>query len=119
MASGGHLPARILRRDGTIEVASTGGTILGVYAEPALARDDVHLTPGDTLLLITDGVTEARGVDGFYGEERLDALLTHCAGQPASSIASAVIEEVIGFQAGAPRDDVAVLVVQASDVSRG
>lgn len=119
MASGGHLPARILRRDGTIEVASTGGTILGVYAEPALARDDVHLTPGDTLLLITDGVTEARGVDGFYGEERLDALLTHCAGQPASSIASAVIDEVIGFQAGAPRDDVAVLVVQASDVSRG
>jgi GAF domain-containing protein len=117
MASGGHLPARILRAEGTIEVTTGGGTILGVYAEPALAREDVHLNTGDTLLLITDGVTEARGFDSFYGEERLDALLTRCAGQSASSIASMIIEDVLEFQAGAPRDDVAVLVVQASDVN--
>lgn len=118
MASAGHLPPRILRRDGSIEVASTGGTILGVYAEPALARDDVHLGVGDTLLLITDGITEARGFDDFYGEERLDALLTRCAGQPASSIATRIVDDVLGFQAGAPRDDIAVLVVQASDVNQ-
>ncbi len=114
MACAGHLAPRILRRDGAIEVGMAGGTILGVYAEPAVAREDVLLTSGDTLLLVTDGVTEARGVEGFYGEERLDALLTGCVSRSAGSIADLITEDVLRFQAGTPRDDVAVLVVQAA-----
>jgi serine phosphatase RsbU (regulator of sigma subunit) len=51
-----------------------GGTILGVHAQPTLAHEDLYLTPGDALLLVTDGVTEARGVEECYGELRLDAV---------------------------------------------
>jgi serine phosphatase RsbU (regulator of sigma subunit) len=114
MACAGHVAPRILRRDGTVESGAGGGTILGVYAEPAPACEDVYLSPGDTLLLITDGVTEARGLDGFYGEDRLEALLAECAGRSAGSIADLIIEDVLRFQAGTARDDVAVLIVRAA-----
>ncbi|HEY6424581.1 MAG TPA: SpoIIE family protein phosphatase [Pseudonocardiaceae bacterium] len=114
MACAGHLAPRVLRRHGEIEVGQGGGTILGVYGEPTLASEDVHLTPGDTLVLVTDGVTEARSPDGFYGEERLDALLASCAGRDAGSIAAAIITDVLQFQADAPRDDIAVLIVQSA-----
>ncbi|MGH3903344.1 MAG: SpoIIE family protein phosphatase [Pseudonocardiaceae bacterium] len=119
MACAGHLAPRVLRRNGVIEVGAAGGTILGVYPEPAVASEEVSLIPGDTLLLVTDGVTEARGVDGFYGEQRLDELLADCSGRSASSIADLITEDVLQFQAGTPRDDVAVLVVQAAGVHSG
>ena len=44
-----------------------------MYADPTLSREDVCLTPADTLLLMTDGVTEARGAQGCYGEQRPQA----------------------------------------------
>ncbi|MFN2496698.1 MAG: SpoIIE family protein phosphatase [Pseudonocardiaceae bacterium] len=114
MACAGHIAPRVLRHDGTVEVGTGGGTILGVYTEPVLACEDAHLSPGDTLLLVTDGVTEARGPGGFYGEERLDALLAGCPGRSAGPIADLITEDVLHFQAGPPHDDVAVLVVQAA-----
>jgi sigma-B regulation protein RsbU (phosphoserine phosphatase) len=97
-------------RSGAVEVNGTGGTILGVYAKPAVARQDACLCPGDTLLL----VTEARGPEGFYGEEKLDALLAGCTGRSACSISDLIIDEVLRFHVGTPRDDVAVLVLQAA-----
>lgn len=114
MACAGHIAPRVLRRDGTIEIGRGGGTILGVYAEPMLGGEDVQLSSGDTLLLVTDGVTEARGPEGYYGDERLDALLAGCAGRSAGSIANLITEDVLHFQCGSPRDDVTVLIVQAA-----
>lgn len=115
MACAGHLPARVLRRDGGLEVGTAGGTILGVYAQPKVASEDVSLEAGDSLVLVTDGVTEARGPGGFYGEDRLDALLARCTGRSAGSIAGLITDEVLQFQAGTPRDDLAVLVLQATE----
>jgi serine phosphatase RsbU (regulator of sigma subunit) len=118
MACAGHLAPRLLRRDGAIVVGAAGGTILGVDAEPTVGHDELHLRPGDTLVLVTDGVIEARGLAGFYGEERLDTLLAGCQGRSAATIADLIIEDVLDFQSGTPRDDVAVLVVQATSPSR-
>ncbi|HEX2301296.1 MAG TPA: GAF domain-containing protein [Pseudonocardiaceae bacterium] len=115
MACAGHLAPRLLRCDGAIEVGMAGGTILGVYTEPKVANEDLCLAPGDTLVLVTDGVTEARGLEGFYGEDRLDSLLAGCAGRSATSVADLITDDVLQFQAGTPRDDVAVLVVQATE----
>jgi len=86
-----------------------GGTVLGVYPDPVLTQAVVRLAPGDALVLYTDGVTEARGSDGFYGEQRLDALLTGCGGGSAEHIAGSVAEEVLRVQQGSLHDDAAVL----------
>lgn len=109
----GHPPPRVLRRDGSVVAVRIAGTVLGVYPDPVLTQAAVRLAPGEALVLYTDGVTEARGSGGFYGEQRLDALLTGCGSGSAEHIAGSVADEVLRVQQGSLHDDVAVLVVRA------
>jgi serine phosphatase RsbU (regulator of sigma subunit) len=112
LVNGGHPPGLVLRGD-RVESIDVPGTLVGVYPDLSLAEVEVRLAPGDTLLLYTDGITEARGRQGFYGSERLEALLASFAGQDADAIADGILAEVSNFQDGRLRDDVALLVVQA------
>lgn len=67
-------------------------------------------------MLYTDGVVEARSLDGaFFGEERLNSLLRSCASLDAQAIADRVESAVSEFQEKGPRDDVAVLVLRVSE----
>jgi sigma-B regulation protein RsbU (phosphoserine phosphatase) len=66
--------------------------------------------PGDIVLLYTDGVTEARSGSGFYGVGRVSARLLEHAADPAERIAEALATDVVDFQGGRLRDDVALLV---------
>jgi GAF domain-containing protein len=112
LVSGGHPPGLVLRGD-WVEPVDTPGTLVGVYPQLRLIEVELRLAPGDALLLYTDGVTEARGPLGFYGSERLEALLASLAGEPADAIADGILAEVSAFQDGRLRDDVALLVVAA------
>lgn len=111
LVNGGHPPGLVLRGD-RVEPIVVPGTLLGVYPDLSLAEVEVRLTPGDTLVLYTDGVTEARGPHGFYGSVPLEALLASLAGESADAIAERILAEVADFQEGRLRDDVALLVVQ-------
>jgi serine phosphatase RsbU (regulator of sigma subunit) len=72
--------------------------------------------PGEALVLYTDGVTEARSPDGdFFGEGRLRQLLSSCAGRDAVTFARRIKDDVLDFQEGSLRDDLAVLVLRARD----
>ena len=60
LASGGHLPPLLLHADGSADyVDSIGGHAVGLVAEPHFIATRFHLAPGDTLVLYTDGLTEA------------------------------------------------------------
>ncbi|MHC1789698.1 SpoIIE family protein phosphatase [Solidesulfovibrio sp.] len=70
------------------------------------------LTPGQVLLLGTDGIWEARNpADAMYGKERLREVVRRHAAQSAEAIVAAVHADVAAFQAEAPRDDDITLVV--------
>jgi serine phosphatase RsbU (regulator of sigma subunit) len=72
--------------------------------------------PGEALVLYTDGVTEARSPDGdFFGEGRLRRLVRSCAGCDAVTFARRIKDAVLDFQEGYQRDDLAVLVLRASE----
>jgi sigma-B regulation protein RsbU (phosphoserine phosphatase) len=93
-----------------VEVVGRTGTLLGVLAEPLVHDTDVALGPGDLLLLYTDGVTEARQERDFFGDERLaDAVDRHRA---AEDVSAALVAEVVAYQAGVARDDIAVVAVR-------
>lgn len=101
----GH-PAPLLRSsDGSLsELTLTGPIVSPVFADIARDEESVAMGPGSVLLLYTDGLSEARGESGLYGEER---LRDHFAAQSARGdelLASlqAAIEE---FTAGRPADD--------------
>jgi sigma-B regulation protein RsbU (phosphoserine phosphatase) len=75
LASGGHPPALLLGADGSASYQHTaGGQLLGMLPSVRIATTTVHMTKGDTLLLYTDGLTEAR-VDASRTRLGEDALL--------------------------------------------
>jgi PAS domain S-box-containing protein len=112
----GHPPPLLVRPEGTVEEIGCSGKVLGVFPEAELRDTSLRLMPGEALVLYTDGVTEARSPDGdFFGEGRLRHLLSSCAGFDAGTLAGRIKDTVLDFQEGSPRDDLAVLVLRASD----
>lgn len=114
LVSAGHLPPLMLRGD-RVEAVVVPGTLLGVFPDPELTEVELRIGPGESVLLYTDGVTEARARSGsLYGAERLADTLAACAGRAAEEIVDGVVAEVLAFSDGSPRDDVAALVLQAA-----
>jgi adenylate cyclase len=73
-----------------------------------------RLTPGETLCMITDGITEAANPAGqLYGHKRLEAVLARAHGSPAPTIVETVRQDVLAFAAGAEQaDDMSVVAVR-------
>src|SRR5205085_3927464 len=100
--------------DGSVEPVGLPGSLLGVFEKIDLQEAEVELEPRDLLVLYTDGVIEARSGGEFFGVDGLSGLLAGCAGLSAPEVAERIERAVIEFQAGRPRDDVAVLVLEAA-----
>jgi PAS domain S-box-containing protein len=112
----GHPPPLVLRSGGMVQEVGCSGRVLGVFPDAELLDTSLRLTPGEALILYTDGVTEARSPAGdFFGEGRLRSLLSSCVGCDAVTLARRIKDAVVDFQEGYPRDDLAVLVLRASD----
>ncbi|MEO6121435.1 MAG: SpoIIE family protein phosphatase [Acidimicrobiales bacterium] len=111
IACGGHSPPLLVRADATVTPAGTPGSLLGLFRTVELSNTEVELYRGDALVLFTDGVTEAPGPGGEFGEDRLAQVLAGCAGAGAMAIAAAVEEAAMEHQGEVSRDDMAVLVI--------
>jgi serine phosphatase RsbU (regulator of sigma subunit) len=116
LCSGGHPPAFLLRDDESVEVLDrANGMLLGVFPTVELTDDKVVLHPGDTLVLVTDGVLEARDADGTeFGFDRLEALLTTCSGRSAEGIARRIERSVLDHRGDRADDDLAIVVLRAA-----
>jgi len=112
----GHPPPLMVHPGGEVEEVGCSGRVLGVFPDAELRDTSLRLMPGETLVLYTDGVTEARSPDGdFFGEGKLRHLLSSCAGCDAVTLARRIKGVVLDFQEGYPRDDLAILVLRAGD----
>jgi sigma-B regulation protein RsbU (phosphoserine phosphatase) len=117
VATGGHhLPVRH-RAGGTMGRIGAPGQILGLLADPEIGEATVELEPGDTVVLFTDGVVEARRGDEFFDEDRLLTLVSGAAHAPAQQLADAVVAAALDFQDGDARDDIAVVAWKVVDDS--
>jgi phosphoserine phosphatase RsbU/P len=117
MSSGGHPAPLIARRDGSVDVVAVPGMLVGIMPKAAFGENTIELAPGDTCVLYTDGITEARGGDDgeeLFGSDRLRAVLADCAGQPVETIAARVDQVVQRWSGGDSRDDVALLAIQSA-----
>ena len=114
LASGGHPPALLLHADGSLDYQHTpGGQLVGILPDARFVTRTLRLGPGDTLVLYTDGLTEARtGIaDARYDDQdALGAFITAQAPASAGSITAALAELLADFGEGL-EDDAAVLAL--------
>jgi serine phosphatase RsbU (regulator of sigma subunit) len=117
VASAGHPAPLLLRSHGGAEEVGRGGPLLAGFEGARYTADPAHLAAGDSLILYTDGVTEAgQRDDGGRGRlepSRLAALLGACVGVDAEGIAQRIEDAVVAAEAGDPRDDAAILVLRS------
>jgi serine phosphatase RsbU (regulator of sigma subunit)/anti-sigma regulatory factor (Ser/Thr protein kinase) len=114
LASAGHPLPLVLRPDGEVRTAARPQTLLGVVEDETYTSETLELRPGDSLLCVTDGVTERRsGSRQFDDGDGLARALSGCAGLSAELIAERIRRLVHDFGGGLPEDDLALLVLQA------
>ena len=114
IASAGHPPAILRSRAGTTCEIDVSGTVAGVLDAPSYRSDEIELAPGSTLFLYTDGVTEGRQGNEFYGEARLHEAITRNQGSAELQI-NALLRELVEFQIEQPRDDIAIVAIRVPE----
>ena len=114
-ASGGHESPLVVHADGSVtELPRTGGIALGVMPEIAYEYNTVVLAPGDTVLLYTDGVTDAQNIRGErFGMDRFSRIFADVPPNAAREATECVFRAVREFAGDAPQfDDLTCLALR-------
>lgn len=109
----GAEPPLVVRADSGADVIDNGGLILGLDPQEEYLAARLHLAPDDTLVMVTDGITEARRGNDFFGHDGLVQLATGAQTLgPLSAMSRAILDEVRSFANGTLRDDACLLLAR-------
>jgi sigma-B regulation protein RsbU (phosphoserine phosphatase) len=112
----GHNEAILVREDGTVERLKTGGMMVGAFDWATYEEAHTNLEPGDTLLIFSDGISEAeRGIGEEYGEERLVHFAIEHRTLNADELRRAIFTEIENWSATQERGDDQTLVIIKSN----
>ena len=91
-----------------------GSVVLGIMPDMTFPEQLVELSPGDTLIVYSDGVSEAMNEAGdFFGDDRLLDVVRHTRGMAPEAIGAGVLAAVKAFIGDAvPSDDVSLMVLR-------
>jgi len=115
VATAGHPPVLLRRANGEVEEVGSGSFPLGAIESARYGEDRITLSPGDVLLLYSDGLVETLSPAGDqYGWDRLKQILRGLDGIPtANEIRDLILREVWDFKGDAEQmDDVTMVVVR-------
>jgi hypothetical protein len=113
----GHCPPLLTRKSGSkVEISRlhVGGPVLGVLPDARYEQAKLQVSPGDILVMYSDGLIEAINSHGEeYGEGRLRELLATLTGKSADDIRRAILASLAAFSGTAElRDDLTIVVAQ-------
>jgi serine phosphatase RsbU (regulator of sigma subunit) len=112
----GHNPPYLFRRHRgrRARALRRTGPPLGILANARWTRRSMKIECGETLVLYTDGLTEAMNADeGFFGDEAFRQTIRSCLHLPVESICSKILRAVAQFEGDAPRaDDITLLILR-------
>jgi len=114
-ANGGHNPPFIIRSQNDVEFLPVSkDLVVGVMEDVAYKTDRVHLKPGDSIFIYTDGITEAMNEGGeLFSEGRLKSGLIELHGKAIQEIIEGIMKEIHSFSQGAEQsDDITMLAVR-------
>lgn len=105
LANAGH-PAPLVSRGGRVAPLEAAGLPLGLFNQAGFATHRFHLGAGETLLLYTDGLTEATDPEGEeFGRERAGRAFARAADRPLPELLATFREDLASFLLGSPRGD--------------
>jgi sigma-B regulation protein RsbU (phosphoserine phosphatase) len=113
-SNGGHLPPILISDDGSSQLLTCGGTVVGLFDNISFPEATVRLRPGDIFIAYSDGVTEPENDYGEFGEERLIELVRANRNLPLeriTEIVTSAVQEWIG-DAEQP-DDITLVLARA------
>ena len=112
LCNAGHCPPLLIQAGQVTRLEATG-LPLGLFREGRYSVQTLRLLPGDTLLLYTDGLTEARNVaDEEYGEERLANVAGERHAPRPRSLLDACLDDLSAFLSGTPlKDDLTLMAI--------
>ena len=111
----GHNPPHLLRSDGSVEVLPKSNNVLvGIFDDMEYEENTLQLASGDTLVMFTDGVTEAWNPQKMeFGTERLNAILGGLVDKGSRQIVDTIKTAITDFAEGAEQsDDITMLVIK-------
>lgn len=111
MATGGHHPAIVIDQGRRPRTIGEPSPLIGLFETAEFEEVRFELQPGTTVLLHTDGITEARNDREFYGDDRLMRLLNDNT-DDAHTLVRRLLQDVIDFQGECTRDDIALVALQ-------
>jgi len=110
----GHNPPLLLRADGELERLSATATVLGLFENWKCDVEKVSLRPGDTLVVYTDGITEALNpAEEEFGEGRLVEILRSHRQAPVKELLALILAAVQEFGGASQADDLTLVIAQA------
>jgi serine phosphatase RsbU (regulator of sigma subunit)/Na+/proline symporter len=113
-SAGHNMPLLWRKADNSVEWLDAEGLILGIKTEVEFEQKSTSLSPGDVLILYTDGVTEAENDEStFFGEEQLSKLVQECTELPPEEIINAILQQVRIFTGRHHfNDDISLVVLK-------
>lgn len=112
-ANCGHPPAILLRRNNEAERLDSTSTVLGLFKQWDCAVGERYLSPGDTLAIYTDGLTESFNREGEeFGEERLVECLRQCRELSSSALLACLVNDVRQFSPHEQHDDITLVIAR-------
>lgn len=109
-SSAGH-PPPLMVVDGQVTRLELYASPLGVSLESRYTDSEADMRPGNILVFYTDGITEARNGNSFYGEDGLNSAVQELGARPAEDLPLLLLERVLSFSGGRLQDDAALLAV--------
>lgn len=115
IASAGHPLPLLLTTNGTVQRVAEPQLLLGISEKTTFNAGSFRMAPGETLLCVTDGVTERRNGDRLLDDaDGLSKILRECAGMSAAAVVEHIRQAVHDFGPGPVEDDLAILVLHTT-----
>lgn len=113
-ASAGHSPACLVRASGTVDWLDSTGMPLGLIDTATYNPGETTLGPGDTLVIYSDGYTEAEGPSGEeFGQDRLAEVVVSNSGLDLDGLVAAIDSNLEKYVSGQPfLDDRTIVVIR-------
>ena len=109
--SAAHPEALVVRAAGEVDVVEAGGPPVGWHREASYTAAHTRLNPGDTLVIHTDGLSEARRGDRLVGRAGVAALIAEAPGESADALTARILESLRRDDVDV-RDDAAAVVLR-------